>query len=244
MSVSGGRVALVTGANKGIGLEVVRQLAGLGVECLLGARAEVRGKRAEGELAAAGLRVRAVRLDVTDPVSVAALAKWVEREYGQLDVLVNNAGIVGSFNGPPSEVGGEDMREVFETNVFGVVTVTNAMLPLLRRSPAGRIVNLSSDAGSLTLNADEQSPFRGYNLMTYQSSKTALNALTVAYAKELRGTGIKVNSANPGFTATDINGHRGHRTVEEGARIAVRLATLGPDGPTGTSQDDNGTVPW
>src|SRR5262249_3203687 len=117
-------------------------------------------------------------------------------------------------------------------------------LPLLRRSAGGRIVNLSSSAGSLTLNSDPQSPFANYNLVTYQSSKTALNAITVALAKELRDTGIKVNSANPGFTATDLNNHRGYQTPEQGAVIAVRLATLGPDGPTGTSQDDNGVVPW
>lgn len=133
---------------------------------------------------------------------------------------------------------------MYDTNVFGVLTVTNAMLPVLRRSPAGRIVNVSSTVGSLTLNADPSAGFGSYNLVTHQSSKAALNALTVAYARELRNTPIKVNTANPGFTATDMNGHRGHRTVEQGAVTAVRLALLGADGPTGTSQDDTGTVPW
>ncbi|MCT2588417.1 SDR family oxidoreductase [Streptomyces sp. N2-109] len=237
-------IALITGANKGLGFEIARQLGQAGAVVLLGARDQGRGERAADALRESGLPAEALRIDVTDGVSIAAAARRIEERYGRLDVLVNNAGITGGFQGPPSEVTPDQLREVYDTNVLGVVAVTNAVLPLLRRSAAGRIVNMSSDVGSLTLNADPESVFRNYNLITYQSSKTALNAVTVAYAKELRASGIKVNAANPGFTATDINNHHGHRTVEQGAVIAVRLATLGPDGPTGTSQDENGTIPW
>ncbi|MCX4696917.1 SDR family oxidoreductase [Streptomyces sp. NBC_01408] len=242
--MSGRKSALVTGANKGIGFEIARQLGELGYAVLLGARDEVRGKEAAAALTARGLSAEALRLDVTDGAGVAEAARHVEERYGRLDVLVNNAGITGGFFGPPSAATAGQVREVYETNVFGVLAVTNAMLPLLRRSAAGRIVNLSSNVGSLALNADLAGEFKDYNQVAYQSSKTALNALTLAYAKELRETGIKVNSANPGFTATDMNGHRGHQSVEQGAVVAVRLATLGPDGPTGTSQDENGPVPW
>ncbi|MFF4020836.1 SDR family oxidoreductase [Streptomyces sp. NPDC001843] len=239
-----GRIALITGANKGLGLETARQLGARGATVLLGARDLRRGKPAADALAAEGLDAHPLLLDVTDPACVADAAAWIDERYGRLDILVNNAGITGAFSGPPSAATAGQLRKVYETNVFGVLTVTNAMLPLLRRSPAGRIVNVSSTVGSLTLNADFTSEFAGYNLVTYQSSKTALNALTIAYAKELRDTPIKVNAANPGFTATDMNNHRGHQTVEEGVVTAVRLALLGPDGPTGTSQDDTGTVPW
>ncbi|MEU9376953.1 SDR family oxidoreductase [Streptomyces sp. NPDC048255] len=242
--MSGRKTALVTGANKGIGFEIARQLGELGYAVLLGARDEVRGKEAAAALTARGLAAEALRLDVTDGAGAAEAAGRIEERYGHLDVLVNNAGITGGFFGPPSAATAQQLREVYETNVFGVLAVTNAMLPLLRRSAAGRIVNLSSNVGSLALNADPAGEFKDYNQVAYQSSKTALNALTLAYAKELRETGIKVNCANPGFTATDMNGHRGHQSVEQGAVVAVRLATLGPDGPTGTSQDENGPVPW
>jgi NAD(P)-dependent dehydrogenase (short-subunit alcohol dehydrogenase family) len=171
-------------------------------------------------------------------------ASQIGQQYGRLDILVNNAGISGDFRGAPSEVTLDQMRQVYDTNVFGVVTVTNAMLPRLRRSAAGRIVNMSSGLGSLAQACDPGSEFGHYNIITYQSSKTALNAVTVAYAKELRETRIKVNAADPGFTATDFNHHRGYRTVEQAAVIAVRLATLDADGPTGTFQDENGVVPW
>jgi NAD(P)-dependent dehydrogenase (short-subunit alcohol dehydrogenase family) len=242
--MQGEQIALVTGANKGIGFEIARQLAEAGLTVLAGARDPSRGCQAQESLRAGGGNVRWVLLDVTDAETVLKAAAWIEAEYGRLDILVNNAGIAGSADGPPSGSTAEQLREVYETNVFGAVTVTNAMLPLLRRSAAGRIVNMSSDLGSLALNSDPQSPFAGYNLVAYQSSKTALNAVTVAYAKELRDTGIKVNAANPGFTATDLNGHRGYRTPSQGAVIAVQLATLGPDGPTGACLSEAGAVPW
>ncbi|GAA0341098.1 SDR family oxidoreductase [Actinoallomurus spadix] len=238
------RIALITGANKGIGFEVARQLGERGHVVLVGARDEVRGKHAADTLAGRGIAAVPLRIDVRDAASVAGAAAEIERRHGRLDILVNNAGIAGAFTGAPSAATAGDLREVYETNVFGVVSVTNAMLPLLRRSEAGRIVNMSSHVGSLTLNSDPDSPFAGLNLMAYQSSKTALNALTVAYAKELRGTPIKVNAANPGVVATDINHHQGRRTPAEGAVIAVRLALLDDAGPSGACLSEDGVVPW
>ncbi|MFD8432452.1 SDR family oxidoreductase [Streptomyces coelicoflavus] len=238
------KVALVTGANKGIGFAAARQLGERGVAVLVGARDEALGKRAADALAADGIAATPIGLDVTDPARVAEAAGEIERRYGRLDILVNNAGTAGGFTGAPSEAGAADLREVYETNVFGVVTVTGAMLPLLLRSPAGRVVNLSSHVGSLTLHSDPGSPLAGVNMIAYQSSKTALNAVTVAYAKELRGTPVKVNTALPGVVATDINHHRGRRTPAEGAAIVVRLALLDEDGPSGACLADEGPVPW
>ncbi|QES39621.1 dehydrogenase [Streptomyces venezuelae] len=238
------KIALVTGANKGIGQETARQLGERGAVVLVGARDEVRGKQASAVLADRGITAVPLRVDVCDAACVAEAAALIERRYGRLDILVNNAGIAGRFTGAPSQAAAGDLREVYETNVFGVVTVTNAMLPLLRRSPAGRIVNMSSHLGSLALNADPASPMAHVNMLAYQSSKTALNALTLAYAKELRDTPIKVNAAHPGVVATDINGHRGQRTPAQGAVIAVRLALLDAAGPTGASLSEDGPVPW
>ncbi|MEV6618998.1 SDR family oxidoreductase [Streptomyces sp. NPDC051051] len=238
------KIALITGANKGIGYETARQLGEQGAVVLVGARDEVRGKQAAAALADGGITAVPVHLDVTDAARVAAAAAFVEQRYGRLDILVNNAGIAGAFTGAPSQARADDLRQVYETNVFGVVTVTHAMLPLLRRSQGGRIVNMSSHLGSLALNADPASPTAGVNMIAYQSSKTALNAITLAYAKELRDTPIKVNAAHPGVVATDINGHRGQRTPAQGAVIAVRLALLDAAGPSGASLSQDGPVPW
>lgn len=238
------KIALITGANKGIGQETARQLGERGVLVLIGARDEVRGKQASAVLADRGITAVPLHIDVRDAACVARAAALIEQRYGRLDILVNNAGIAGGFTGAPSQAAADDLREVYETNVFGVVTVTNAMLPLLRRSPAGRIVNMSSHLGSLALNADPASPVAHVNMLAYQSSKTALNALTLAYAKELRDTPVKVNAAHPGVVATDINGHRGQRTPAQGAVIAVRLALLDAAGPTGASLSEDGPVPW
>ncbi|MEV0147979.1 MULTISPECIES: SDR family oxidoreductase [unclassified Nonomuraea] len=232
--------ALITGANKGIGFEIARQLAEHGVTAVIGARDEERGRAA-----AERLGQPYVRLDVTDEESVQTAAKWIEREYGRLDILVNNAGVAGWPAEPkPSRTPAAALREVYETNVFGVVTVTNAMLPLLRLSEAGRIVNLSSELGSLSLALDPGTPFWENNFLAYNSSKTALNMVTVAYAKELRDTPIKVNAVTPGYCATDLNDHTGYRTPEQGAVIAVRLALTGADGPTGAYLDENGPLTW
>lgn len=245
-------VALVTGANKGIGLQIAKDLAGHGFTVLVGSRNLERGQTAAKSVAA---DARAVQLDVTDQASITAAAELVQNEFGRLDVLVNNAGIAQTGepgrsleevtqSGRPSVASLDEVRAVFETNVFGVIAVTQAMLPLLRAAPAARIVNVSSGSGSLTLNADPDNPRRGMFGAVYGPSKTALNAITLAFAIELEPTGIKVNAAAPGFTATDLNNFAGTRTVQQAAREPVRLALLGPDGPTGTFSDENGPLPW
>jgi NAD(P)-dependent dehydrogenase (short-subunit alcohol dehydrogenase family) len=239
-----GKIALITGANKGIGYEIARQLGEQGHTVLVGARDDVRGKQAADSLAGNGIAAVRLRIDVTDESCIADAASEIEQRYGHLDILVNNAGVAGSSAGAPSTVSAAEVRQVYETNVLGVVSVTNAMLPLLRRAEAGRVVNMSSHLGSLTLGSRPDSPMAGINLMAYQSSKTALNAITVAYAKELRGTPIKVNAANPGVVATDLNNHRGSRTPAEGAVIAVRLALLDEAGPSGACLALEGVVPW
>jgi NAD(P)-dependent dehydrogenase (short-subunit alcohol dehydrogenase family) len=232
-------IALVTGANKGIGYRVVEQLAARGMTVLLGGRDQKRR-----EAAAAELGVEPIALDVTDPASVAAAAAHVRTAFGRLDVLVNNAGIAGAGAVPPSDTAVEAVREVFDTNVYGVIRVTNAMLPLLLRSPAPRIVNVSSMVGSLTEQSDPAGRLSVLPpTVAYPVSKTALNAVTVQYARELAGR-VLVNAADPGYCATDLNDHRGWRSAAEGAAIAVRLATLDADGPTGGFFNDDGPVAW
>lgn len=233
------KVALVTGANKGIGHAIASELAARGFTVLVGARDAARGQAAAKRIAG---DARAIALDVTRADSIAAAAARIRHELGRLDVLVNNAGI--AVGGAPSAARLDDVRAVFETNVFGIIAVTQAMLPLLREAPAGRIVNVSSRLGSLTAITDPAFPMRGIGGVAYGPSKTALNAVTIAFAQELEGTTIKVNLACPGYTATDLNGHSGPRTVSEAAREPVRLALLGPDGPTGTFSNDAGSIPW
>jgi NAD(P)-dependent dehydrogenase (short-subunit alcohol dehydrogenase family) len=230
------KIALITGANKGIGFETARQLGSQGMTVLVGARDEERGREAAHALGEAGADARSVQLDVTDAKSIQNAAKWIEAEFGRLDVLVNNAGTasVARRGYPPSQTSLDDMRAVYEINVFGVIAVTNAMLPLLRRAAAARIVNVSSEVGSITSQSDPASPLSQMPASAqYPSSKAALNMLTAMYAKELRDTPIKVNAANPGYTATDFNDHRGFRTAAEGAEPSVYLATLPDDGPSG-----------
>jgi NAD(P)-dependent dehydrogenase (short-subunit alcohol dehydrogenase family) len=227
-------IALITGANKGIGFQTARLLGARGMTVLAGARDETRGREAERALRDGGADARFVQLDVTGSTSVTRAAEWVEAEFGRLDVLVNNAGISRrEGSGPPSQTTLAALRAVYETNVFGVVAVTNAMLPLLRRAPAARIVNVSSELGSITAMSAPGSPMAGMASIPYPSSKTALNMVTVMYATELRDTPIKVNAANPGYCATDLNGNSGFRTAEQGAEVSVHLATLPGDGPTG-----------
>jgi NAD(P)-dependent dehydrogenase (short-subunit alcohol dehydrogenase family) len=233
------KVALVTGANKGIGHAIASELAARGFTVLVGARDASRGEAAAKRIAG---DARPIALDVTRTESIAVAAAWIRRELGRLDVLVNNAGI--AVFETPSATRIEDVRAVFETNVVGVIAVTQAMLPLLREAPAGRIVNVSTRIGSLTAITDPAFPMPGIGGVAYGPSKTALNAVTVAFAHELEGTTIKVNSACPGHTATDLNGHSGPRTVFEAAQEPVRLALLGPDGPTGTFSNDAGSIPW
>jgi NAD(P)-dependent dehydrogenase (short-subunit alcohol dehydrogenase family) len=237
------RVAVVTGANKGIGLEIARQLAREGITVYLGTRDEVRGRAAAEKLRAEGLDARPLALDVSDDASVAAAADFVARDAGRLDILVNNAGIAID-DGPPSRVSMEAVRRTYETNVFGVVRTTQALLPLLRRSEAGRIVNLSSGLGSITRNSDPAWEFAAVKFLAYNSSKSAVNAITVQFAYELRDTPIKVNAADPGYVATDMNRHQGVRSVEQGAATPVRLALLPADGPSGGYFNDDGPLPW
>ena len=246
-------VALVTGANKGIGFEISRILAEAGVFVWLAGRDSTRVQTAAASLAKKGLAVDSVSLDVTDPQSIEAAATHVQNISGALDILVNNAGIVNERRineagkpeiPPPSQIDLAMLRQVYETNVFGVFNVTKAFLPLLRKSPAGRIVNMSSGLGSLTQRSDPKWIYAGINALAYCSSKTAVNGVTVAFAKELKDTALKVNAADPGYCATDLNGHSGPRSATQGAEIAVRLATLPPDGPTSGFFDEDGTVPW
>ncbi len=245
-------VALVTGANKGIGLQIAKDLAAHGFTVLVGSRNLEHGETAAKSV---GADARALQLDVTNQDSIAAAAERIRNEFGRLDVLVNNAGV--SHAGKPgrsmeeivkserpSVASLDEVRAVFETNVFGVIAVTQAMLPLLREAPAARIVNVSSSMGSLTMNADPTHPSRAFFGAAYSPSKTALNAITLAFALELESTRIKVNAVCPGFTATDINNFRGTRIVQQAAREPVRLALLDENGPTGSFSDENGPLPW
>jgi NAD(P)-dependent dehydrogenase (short-subunit alcohol dehydrogenase family) len=246
-------VALVTGANQGIGLQIAKELAAQNFTVLVGSRDLARGEEAAKTIDG---DARALQLDVTDQASIAAAAERVRKEFGRLDVLVNNAAITHTRRRPgqtveeyakstrPSVVSLDELRAVFETNVFGVVAVTQAMLPLLHEVQAARIVNVSSGVGSLTRNSDPAFPYRSIFGPVYPASKTALNAMTLAMAIELESTGIKVNAACPGFTKTNLNNYTGTQTVEEGAREPVRLALLGPDGPTGTFSNAAGPLPW
>ncbi|MEU4550721.1 SDR family oxidoreductase [Micromonospora violae] len=246
-------IALITGANRGIGLATAEQLGARGMTVLVGARDAERGRAAQEKLRAGGADARFVPLDVTDAESVTAAAKWVESEYGRLDVLINNAGIVlaDGARGLPSETTVASMRRVYETNVFAVAAVTNALLPLLRRAPAARIVNVSSEVGSIAVMTDPDGALFELASVPYPSSKAALNMLTAMYAKELRDTRIKVNAANPGYCATDFNGNSGFRTAEQGAEVSVHLATLPADGPNGLlwgfqmdAGGGYGVLPW
>jgi NAD(P)-dependent dehydrogenase (short-subunit alcohol dehydrogenase family) len=242
-------IALVTGANKGIGRAIAQRLAGLGMTVLVGARDARRGEQAAAAVRAAGGDAHLIMLDVTSSATVRAAAAEITRRYGRLDVLVNNAGISGGLDRQsPGAADLDTVRAVFETNFFGVIMVTEAMLPLLRRSAAARIVNVSSGVGSLHNTTDA-----GHYMsklpagLAYPTSKTALNSLTVQYAKALSAGRILVNAVTPGPCATDFTKDLPYpisRTAADGAEIAVRLATIGPDGPTGGFFDDDGPVPW
>jgi NAD(P)-dependent dehydrogenase (short-subunit alcohol dehydrogenase family) len=240
------KIILITGANKGIGFATARELARAGHTVLLGARDRGRGTAAAAELAGPGLDARFAHLDVTDPATIAAVASQIEAEHGRLDILINNAGISRDRPHPPDELAVATLREIYETNVFGVVAVTNAMLPLLRKSPSACIGNVSSGLGTVALLTDPDSPLWQYaNLLGYNSSKAALNAITLIYASTLRGTGIRVNALSPGFCATDLNSHTGHRSAEEGGAAVARQVTLPGDSLTGVFlSEDGGTHPW
>jgi NAD(P)-dependent dehydrogenase (short-subunit alcohol dehydrogenase family) len=226
---------LITGANKGLGFETARRLIAAGHTVYVGSRDAERGRRAAEQLGA-----RLVLLDVTDDASVTAAAKTIEADGG-LDVLVNNAGIEGTVVST-AETTADTMRRLFETNVFGLVRVTHAFLPLLQRSAAPVVVNVSSGLASKTGLTTPGTPAYAYPGLAYPASKAAVNMITVQYAKAFPN--IRINAVEPGFTATDLNGHRGTQTVEEGAEIIVQTAQMGPDGPTGGYFDINGPIPW
>ena len=239
------RVALITGANKGIGFEIARQLGQQDITVLVGSRDAERGEEAVAHLREQQMDAHMILIDVTDPSSVQHTASEIVERFGRLDILVNNAGISREqARCRPSEYPLDALRETYETNVFAVVAVTKALLPLLLKAPAARIVNQSSSMGSLKLAADPSSPYAELNLLGYNSSKAALNAVTLEFSKELRNTPIKVNAADPGYCTTDLNGHQGYRSPEQGAVAAVRLATLADDGPSGGFFNDEGPVPW
>jgi NAD(P)-dependent dehydrogenase (short-subunit alcohol dehydrogenase family) len=248
------RIALVTGANQGVGLQVAKELVAHGLTVFVGSRNHERGEAAAAQI---GTGAIALQLDVTDPAAIAAAAERIRKEFGRLDLLVQNAAISNTGLRPgtsieeyskatrPSVVSLDELRAVWETNVFGVLAVHQAMLPLLRASSDARIVNVSSGVGSLTLNADPAYPYHPMYGPVYPASKAALNAITLAMMIELESTGIKVNLVSPGFTKTNLNGYAGTQSVEEGSREVVRVALLGPDGPTGTfTRWENATIPW
>ena len=241
--MSGSTTVLVTGANKGIGYEIAAGLGALGWKVGIGARNDERREAAVAKLRAAGVDAFGVPLDVTDDASVAAAADLIEKEAGGLDVLVNNAGITGGPSQMPTTVDIATIESVVDTNVYGMIRVTNAMLPMLRRSSSPRIVNMTSSVGSLTRQSTPGSD-TGPVTMAYAPSKSFANAVTVQYAKELEGTNILINAACAGFIATDLIGFRGTGTPQEGALTPIRLATLPDNGPTGGFFEDAGPVPW
>lgn len=247
------RVALITGANQGIGLQVAKELAAANLTVLVGSRDLARGEAAVGTIEG---DAHAIQLDVTDQASITAAAARIRREFGRLDILVNNAGISNTTwkEGTslmeyaqtvlPSTVSFEELHAVWDVNVFGPLRVYQAMLPLLREAPHASIVNVSSGAGSLTMNSDPGNPHRPAFGPVYSGSKAALNAMTLAMSIELEQSGIKVNAVSPGFTKTNLNKYAGTDTVEQGASEAVRLALIGADGPTGAFHGPMGTLPW
>ena len=244
MKSTDARIALITGANKGIGLEIARQLGKAGHCVLVGARDPRLGEAAAEALRGGGIDARFIHLDLGRPATIEACAAAIRAEFGRLDVLVNNAGISDPADGPPSTASIDAVRRVFETNFFGTLAVTQAMVPLLRESTSARVVNVSSGLGSLTHNGNAAWEFARVKRMGYNGSKAAMNMLTVQLAAELADTNIKVNAANPGFTATDLNNHRGHQTIPQGAAEAVRLALLPDEGPTGRFFSSEREEPW
>jgi NAD(P)-dependent dehydrogenase (short-subunit alcohol dehydrogenase family) len=240
------KIALVTGANRGIGLETARQLGQQGVTVIVAARDDVKAQQAAGALQAEGITAVALKLDVTSSADIQAAARFVEERFGRLDILVNNAGIFAEkqFGGNNStSVTQAELRRTFDTNFFGVIELTQALLPMLGRSPAGRIVNLSSVLGSLTLHAKPGSPIAGIKNLAYNASKTALNAFTIHLADALKDTRIRVNSAHPGWVKTALGGEGAPMEIVDGAKTSVALA-LAEDAPNGSYSHMGAPLPW
>jgi NAD(P)-dependent dehydrogenase (short-subunit alcohol dehydrogenase family) len=240
------KIALITGANKGLGLEMARQLGQAGVKVLLAARDPRKGEAAAEKLRGEGLDVQFLKLDVTNKADHTAASAFLEQTFGRLDILINNAGISadGLGNGKVSTTSEDVMRRTFETNFFAPVALTQALLPLLKKSDAGRIVNMSSILGSQTLHADPKSPIYDFKALSYDASKAALNSFTIHLAHELRATKIKVNSAHPGWVKTDMGTDAAPMEIPEGGKTGVKLALLGEDGPTGGFFHLGETLPW
>lgn len=238
-------IALVTGANKGIGLETARQLGQRGVSVIVGARNADRGTQAVRELRAEGIEATFVELEVSDETSIAAAAQHIQDAHGHLDILVNNVGIWNiKDDGPPTSASPAVIRETMETNFVAMVAVTQAMLPLLRRPSVARIVNLSSTLGSLDANSDPSNPYYASRLLAYNASKAAVNMFTVQLAQELKDTGICVNAVSPGFVKTDLTGGQGLAGAADGARAPVKYALLEDGVVSGRFVDINGEIPW
>jgi len=243
--MSSKKTALVTGANKGIGLETARQLGQKGITVLVGARDDAKARRAAEKLRKEGIDAHGVVIDVNDAASIEKAAAQIERDYGRLDILVNNAGVMlDDTKKKPSEQSLEVWRKTFDTNLFGLIATTQAMLPLLRTSDAGRIVNLSSILGSIQLHATPGSPIYDMKMAAYNVSKSAVNAFTVQLAYELKDTSMKVNAAHPGWVKTEMGGEGATMEISDGAKTSVALATLGADGPNGAYVHMGETLPW
>jgi NAD(P)-dependent dehydrogenase (short-subunit alcohol dehydrogenase family) len=242
------KVAFITGGNRGIGLETARQLAQTGVKVVIGSRNPEAGKAAAEKLKAEGLDVEAIRFDITKSADYKEAYDYFDKKYGKLDILINNAGVwtegkIGSPNNA-STVTQATLREIFDTNFFGTIELTQTLLPLIKKSPEGRIVNLSSILASLTLHADPNSPIYGAKALAYNASKAALNAFTVHLAAELRDTKVKVNSAHPGWVKTEMGTDAAPMEIPDGAKTSVQLATLPADGPTGGYFHMGESLPW
>jgi NAD(P)-dependent dehydrogenase (short-subunit alcohol dehydrogenase family) len=258
MSANYQRVALITGGNRGLGLQTAKELGPEGIILLLGARSLAKGEAAAKTLRKEGFKTEAIRLKVTDPATHAKAYDFIESLYGRLDILINNAGVwlesptSSSFNSnasrpsvpSPSTLSMEILRETFETNFFGTVALTQKLLPLLRQAPAGRIVNVSSILGSLTLHSDPTSPIYNHNVFAYDTSKAALESFTVHLAHELHDTPIKVNSAHPGWVKTEMGGEGADLEISEGGKTSAWLATLPENGPTGGYFHLGQPLPW
>jgi NAD(P)-dependent dehydrogenase (short-subunit alcohol dehydrogenase family) len=246
------KVALITGANRGIGLETARQLGKQGITVIIGSRDAKQGEAAAAKLRSEGIAAESVRLDVGNEADRRAAYKYIEQNHGKLDILINNAGV--HFETGPHSTGGEAIpasktpmdtwRKTFDTNFFAPIALTQTLLPLIRKAPAGRIVNLSSILGSLTLHSDPSSPIYDFKAPAYDVSKTALNGFTVHLAYELRETKIKVNSAHPGWVKTEMGGKEAPMEITDGAKTSVRLATLPDNGPTGGYFHLGDRLPW
>lgn len=239
------KIALITGANKGIGLETARQLAEQGLHVIVAGRDLTAAQPAAATIAQAGFAAEAIALDVTDSASIAAAVRTVREHHGHLDVLVNNAGVMqDAFDKKPSQQSLDVWRSTFDTNVFGLVAVTNAFLPLLVLSDGARIVNVSSVLGSMAANIDPTSDFYNFKIPAYNVSKSAVNAWTVHLAYELRDTAIKVNAAHPGFVKTALHGVDAPMSPAQGAATSVKLATLPQDGPSGAFFHETEALAW